>query len=158
MNSERIENDVANTELQTDLRREPLESKGERVDISRPEHRESIATLLSQELPISRQTRQEGVAEGCRYPPGPLLVALADLEGTGRPPRKHLRNRRPLPPQETRDWLTPNETALALGCSVATVHRMRRGLIPGIEPLPCSQYGRKFVFRKASLARWQERN
>ena len=54
--------------------------------------------------------------------------------------------------------MTPYETALALGCSVATVHRMRRGLIPGIEPLPCIQYGRKFVFRKASVARWQERN
>jgi len=39
------------------------------------------------------------------------------------------RSRRPLPPQETRDWLTPAETALALGCSVATVHRMRRGMI-----------------------------
>jgi Helix-turn-helix domain len=54
--------------------------------------------------------------------------------------------------------MTPAETALALGCSVATVHRMRRGLIPGIELLPYSQYGRKFVFRKASIARWQERN
>ena len=64
----------------------------------------------------------------------------------------------PLPPQEARDWMTPNETALALGCSVATVHRLRRGLIPGVEPLPCSQYGRKFVFRKASIARWQDNN
>jgi len=54
--------------------------------------------------------------------------------------------------------MTPCETAIALGCSVATVHRMRRGLILGIEPLPCSQYGRKVVFRKASVARWQERN
>ena len=54
--------------------------------------------------------------------------------------------------------MTPNETALALGCSVATVHRLRRGLIPGMEPLPCSQYGRKVIFRKASLARWQDDN
>ena len=54
--------------------------------------------------------------------------------------------------------MTANETALALGCSVATVHRLRRGVIPGVEPLPCSQYGRKFVFRKASIARWQENN
>ena len=68
------------------------------------------------------------------------------------------RTRRLLPPQEARDWMTSEETALALGCSVATVHRMRRGLIPGIELLPFSQYGRKFVFRKASIARWQERN
>jgi hypothetical protein len=54
--------------------------------------------------------------------------------------------------------MTANETALVLGCSVATVHRLRRGLISGLEPIPCSQYGRKFVFRKASIARWQERN
>jgi hypothetical protein len=67
-------------------------------------------------------------------------------------PRKKTRQRRPLPPPEARDWLTPNETALELGCSVATVHRLRRGLIPGIEPLPCCQYGRKIVFRKTSIA------
>jgi hypothetical protein len=29
-------------------------------------------------------------------------------------------------------------------------------LIAGIEPLPCSQYGRKVVFRKASVARWRD--
>jgi hypothetical protein len=72
--------------------------------------------------------------------------------------RPRTRLRRPLPPLEARDWMTPAETAVALGCSVATIHRMRRGLIPGAEPLPCSQYGRKFVFRKASVARWRERN
>jgi hypothetical protein len=66
------------------------------------------------------------------------------------------RNRRPLPAPETRDWMTANETALALGCSVATLHRLRRGLIPGIEPLPCSRYGRKSIFRKASVTRWQD--
>lgn len=71
---------------------------------------------------------------------------------------KKTRNRRPLPQLETRDWMTPSETALALGCSVATVHRLRRGVIPGVEPLPCSRYGRKFVFRKASIARWQDDN
>jgi hypothetical protein len=68
------------------------------------------------------------------------------------------RTRRPLPPQEPRDWMTPHETALALGCSVATVHRLRRGLIAEIEPLPSSQYGRKFVFRKESVARWRDHN
>ena len=72
--------------------------------------------------------------------------------------RPRTRARRPLPPQEARDWMTAEETALALGCSVATVHRMRRGQMPGIELLPCSQYGRKVVFRKASIARWRERN
>jgi hypothetical protein len=72
--------------------------------------------------------------------------------------RNRTRKRRSLPPQETRDWMTANETALMLGCSVATVHRLRRGMIPGVEPLPCSQYGRKFVFRRASIARWQDNN
>jgi hypothetical protein len=75
-------------------------------------------------------------------------------EGATKRTRKH----RSLPPLDTRDWMTPNETALALGCSVATVHRMRRGMILGIEPLPCSRYGRKFVFRKASVGRWQDHN
>jgi hypothetical protein len=68
------------------------------------------------------------------------------------------RHRRLLPPLGSRDWMTPDETAFALGCSVATVHRLRRGLIAGVEPLPCSQYGRKFIFRKASIAQWQEYN
>jgi hypothetical protein len=54
--------------------------------------------------------------------------------------------------------MTATETALMLGCSVVTVHRLRRGVIPGVEPLPCSQYGRKYVFRKASIARWQDKN
>lgn len=54
--------------------------------------------------------------------------------------------------------MTPSETALVLGCSVATVHRLRRGLITGIERLPFCQYGRKVVFRKLSIARWRERN
>jgi len=72
-------------------------------------------------------------------------------------PRKY-RIRRQLPPLEARDWMTPTETALTLGCSVATVHRLRRGLIPGIEPLPFCQYGRKIVFRKLSIARWRESN
>jgi hypothetical protein len=31
-------------------------------------------------------------------------------------------------------------------------------LIAGIEPLPFSQYGRKVVFRKLSIAQWRERN
>lgn len=71
---------------------------------------------------------------------------------------RQTRVRRVLPPLEARDWLTPGETALALGCSVTTVHRLRRGLICGVEPLPYMQYGRKVVFRKDSVARWKERN
>ena len=85
-------------------------------------------------------------------------ITLDRPNGVANTIRKKTRNRRLLPPQETRDWMTPGETALALGCSVATVHRLRRGMIPGIEPLPCSQYGRKFVFRRASIARWQDNN
>ena len=79
-----------------------------------------------------------------------------DQTSWGAKPRTRIRCA--LPPSEARDWMTPRETALALGCSLATVHRMRRGLIPGIEPLPCIQYGRKFVFRKTSIARWLDHN
>jgi hypothetical protein len=86
------------------------------------------------------------------------LLNEHDVARIARTIRKKTRNRRQLPPQEARDWMTANETALALGCSVATVHRLRRGLIPGIELLPCSQYGRKMIFRKASMARWQDNN
>jgi hypothetical protein len=86
------------------------------------------------------------------------LITLDQPNGVATTEHKRTRNRRPLPPQEARDWMTPNETALALGCSVATVHRLRRGLICGVEPLPCSQYGRKSIFRKASIARWQDNN
>lgn len=87
-----------------------------------------------------------------------LSITLDPSHGAATTRHKMTRNRRPLPPLEARDWLTPNETALVLGCSVATVHRLRRGLIPGIEALPFCQYGRKVVLRKASIARWRERN
>jgi hypothetical protein len=85
-------------------------------------------------------------------------ITLNLSNGVKRTIRRKTRTRRPLPPRETRDWMTPTETALALGCSVAMVHRLRRGVIPGVEPLPCSRYGRKFVFRNASIARWQDDN
>jgi Helix-turn-helix domain len=84
-------------------------------------------------------------------------TTLDQLNGIEKALRKKTRLRRSPPPPEACDWLTPNETALALGCSVATVHRLRRGLIPGIEALPCSQYGRKIIFRKVSVSRWRER-
>ena len=71
---------------------------------------------------------------------------------------KKTRNHRPRPPQEAREWMTAGETALVLGCSVATVHRLRRGMVPGVDPLPFLQYGRKIVFRKASITPWQEKN
>ncbi len=67
------------------------------------------------------------------------------------------RNRRPLPAIDARDWMTADETAQALGCSVATVHRLRRGMIPGLAPLPAVAVGtRKFVFRKPSVRQWQD--
>ena len=82
---------------------------------------------------------------------------LDQPNGVARTIHDKTRKRRPLPPLEARDWMTPSEVAFALGCSVATVHRLRRGLIPGIEALPCCQYGRKVVFRKVSVAGWRER-
>jgi hypothetical protein len=54
--------------------------------------------------------------------------------------------------------MVASETALALGCSVATVHRLRRGLIPGVGRLPAVQFGRKFVFLKSSVAQWRDAN
>jgi hypothetical protein len=88
---------------------------------------------------------------------GPAITLDQPDEAARTIPRKY-RICRPLPPLEARDWTTPTEVALTLGCSVATVHRLRRGLIPGIEPLPFCQYGRKIVFRKLSIARWRESN
>ena len=85
-----------------------------------------------------------------------METCISLVPSNGAQPRTH--NRRPLLPLEARDWMTPTETALALGCSVATVHRLRRGLIPGVEPLPFCQYGRKVVFRKLSIAAWRDRN
>jgi hypothetical protein len=79
-------------------------------------------------------------------------TAFDQADGVSKAQRTRTRNRRPPPRLEVRGWMTANETALALGCSSATVHRLR-GLIPEIEPLPCAQYGRKFVFRKTSIGR-----
>lgn len=87
-----------------------------------------------------------------------FMVSTLDQPKVETTIRRKTRTRRPLPPQKTRDWMTSTETALALGCSVAMVHRLRRGVIPRIEPLPCSRYGRKFVFRNASIARWRDDN
>ena len=56
--------------------------------------------------------------------PGTIEAILNAQEalGIGRTIRKRTRNRRPLPPLEARDWMTANEAAVALGCSVATIH------------------------------------
>ena len=69
------------------------------------------------------------------------IITLDQPNGVERTIRTKIRNCRPLPPPEARDWMTANETAVALGCSVATVHRLRRGVIRGVELLPCSRSG-----------------
>jgi len=85
-------------------------------------------------------------------------IPLDHLHEIATASRQRARIHRPLPPLQDREWMSPSETAVAPGCSVATVHRLRRGLIPGLEPLPCNCYGRKITFRKASIARWQDEN
>src|SRR5262252_3821074 len=100
------------------------------------------------------------VSEDAVNAPQSILYEETEAESTrkSKPASRHrrARSRKPLPPCEAREWLTPQETALLLGCSVATVHRLRRGLMAGVDPLPCSQYGRRVVFRKSSIARWQD--
>jgi hypothetical protein len=87
----------------------------------------------------------------------PLTGSEAANETAPDTPAK--RSRHPLSAVETRDWMTAQETASSIGASVATVHRLRRGLIPRIPPLPAVPVGtRKFVFRKASVLRWQDEN
>jgi hypothetical protein len=69
------------------------------------------------------------------------------------------RVRRPLPPPEQRCWLLLVEAAVQIGCSPATIHRLRRGEIAGVPPLPAVQVGkRKWVVLKESLERWQREN
>jgi len=87
----------------------------------------------------------------------PLTALDPANETTPNTPMKRSRN--PMPPFDARDWMTAQETASSIGASVATVHRLRRGLVPGIPPLPAVPVGtRKFVFRKASVRRWQDEN
>jgi hypothetical protein len=70
-------------------------------------------------------------------------------------PGKHkrlTRERKPLPPTEQRSWLLLIEAALLIGCSLPTIHRLRRGEIEGVPRLPAVQVGkRKWVVLKASL-------
>jgi hypothetical protein len=88
-----------------------------------------------------------------------MTLTASDTANELAPNTQAKRSRRPLMAVETRDWMTAEETASSIGASVATVHRLRRGLIPGIPPLPALPVGtRKFVFRKASVRRWQDEN
>jgi hypothetical protein len=69
------------------------------------------------------------------------------------------RCRTSVPPTEQRSWLALAETAMVIGCSKATLHRLRRGEIEGVPRLPAVQVGkRKWVVLKASLAEWQREN
>ncbi len=69
------------------------------------------------------------------------------------------RTRRPLPPSDQRTWLLLVEAAVQIGCSPATVHRLRRGEIQGVAPLPVVQVAkRKWVVLKDSLKQWQREN
>jgi hypothetical protein len=69
------------------------------------------------------------------------------------------RERRPLPPVDQRSWLLLDEAAVQIGCSRASIHRLRRGEIQGVPRLPTVQVGkRKWVVLKTSLADWQREN
>jgi len=60
---------------------------------------------------------------------------------------------------EQRAWLTLAEAAVTIGCSKTTLHRLRRGQIPGVPRLPTVRVGsKKWVVLKASLAEWQREN
>jgi hypothetical protein len=73
--------------------------------------------------------------------------------------RRKTRSRRSLPPPDQRSWLLLTEAAGFIGCSKATVHRLRRGEIEGVPRLPTVQVGkRKWVVLKASLEQWQREN
>ena len=72
---------------------------------------------------------------------------------------KNERSRKLLPPPEQRSWLLLGEAAVQIGCSPATIHRLRRGEIAGVPRLPAVQVGkRKCVVLKESLERWQHEN
>jgi hypothetical protein len=69
------------------------------------------------------------------------------------------RERKSIPPQDQRSWLLLVEAAVLIGCSHATIHRLRRGEIEGIPRLPAVQVGkRKWVVLKTSLEQWQREN
>jgi hypothetical protein len=67
--------------------------------------------------------------------------------------------RKSLPPADQRSWLLLVEAAVFIGCSHATIHRLRRGEIEGVPRLPAVQVGkRKWVVLKTSLEQWQREN
>lgn len=65
------------------------------------------------------------------------------------------RNRKPLPPIETRQWLIAEEAAAFIGVSVATLYRFTRGEVAGVPKLPSLPRGSKArVWRKEALEDW----
>ena len=108
---------------------------------------------------LDRKKQDARIREGEPRRDRMMPLTASDTANEAAPNRPAKRGRRPLLAVETRDWMTAQETASSIGASVATVHRLRRGLIPGIPPLPAVPVGtRKFVFRKASAQRWQDEN
>lgn len=78
--------------------------------------------------------------------------ASARISGQHRKPRS-------VPSPDQRSWLLLTEAAGLIGCSKATIHRLRRGEIEGVPRLPTVQVGkRKWVVLKASLEQWQREN
>jgi hypothetical protein len=69
------------------------------------------------------------------------------------------RCRRPLRHPQQHSWLLLVEAAVQLGCSPATIHRLRRGEIDGVPRLPAVQVGKcKWIVLKDSMERWQHEN
>lgn len=72
---------------------------------------------------------------------------------------KPTRLRKSIPPRSDRSWLLMHEVAVEIGCSKATVHRLRRGEIDGVPQLPSVQVARrKWVVLKSSLDQWRQEN
>ncbi len=72
---------------------------------------------------------------------------------------KPTRLRKSIPPKSDRSWLLMDEVAEEIGCSKATVHRLRRGEINGVPQLPSVEVGRrKRVVMRSALQEWRRQN
>lgn len=72
---------------------------------------------------------------------------------------RRARARKSIAPPDQRPWLLLVEAAGVIGCSKATIHRLRRGEVEGVPRLPAVQVGkRRWVVLKTSLERWQREN
>lgn len=69
-------------------------------------------------------------------------ITITERTNTGHTDRDKGPRYSSMPALEQRAWLTLAEAAATIGCSKTTLHRLRRGQIPGVPRLPtCS--GRK---------------